>query len=49
MRIAAPQYEGRYRLRVVLLQSEIAWFDDVDPANGVDATIEVSAKTAATV
>jgi hypothetical protein len=41
MRIEAPQYEGRYRLRVALLQSEIAWFDDVDPENGIEAAVEV--------
>ncbi|MDQ6926973.1 MAG: GSCFA domain-containing protein, partial [Candidatus Eremiobacteraeota bacterium] len=32
MRVAAPRFEGRYRLRLALLQSEVAWFDDVDPA-----------------
>ena len=42
MCIEAPQYEGRYRLRVALLQSEIAWFDDVDPENGLEAVVEVS-------
>jgi hypothetical protein len=47
MRIAAPQFEGRYRLRAALLQSEVAWFDDVDPRNGVEAAVEVSAKTVA--
>jgi hypothetical protein len=47
MRIAAPRYEGRYRLRVALLQSEIAWFDDVDPRNGVEAAVAVAASSAA--
>jgi GSCFA family/Polysaccharide biosynthesis enzyme WcbI len=46
MRIEAPQYEGRYRLRVALLQSEIAWFDDVDAGNGIDAAVGVTAKRA---
>ena len=46
MRIEAPQYEGRYRLRVALLQSEVAWFDDVDAANGVEAWVGVAAKRA---
>ena len=46
MRIAAPQLEGRFRLRVALLQSEVAWFDDVDPGNGVEAAVDVFAKNA---
>jgi len=44
MRIEAPQYEGRYRLRVALLQSEVAWFDDVDPRNGIEAAVAVTAR-----
>lgn len=44
MRIAAPQVAGRYRLRLALLQSEVAWFDDVDPSNGIDAVVDVAAK-----
>ncbi len=46
MEIAAPQYEGRYLLAVALLQSEIAWFDDVDPANGVRTVVDVAPKPA---
>ena len=42
MRIAAPAHDGRYSLRVSLLQSEIAWFDDIDPSNGHVATVDVS-------
>ena len=42
MRIAAPRHDGRYGLHVSLLQSGIAWFDDVDPANGHVATVDVS-------
>ena len=49
MRIEAPQYAGRYQLRVALLQSEVAWFDDVAPSNGIEATVEVAAKGAAAV
>ncbi|HEY4439430.1 MAG TPA: GSCFA domain-containing protein [Candidatus Elarobacter sp.] len=41
MSIAAPRYAGRYRLRVALLQSQIAWFDDVDPDNGLELVVEV--------
>ena len=47
MRIATPQHAGRYRLRVAVLQSEVAWFDDIDPTNGVDASIEVAERTIA--
>ena len=43
MRIDAPQYAGRYRLRVALLQSEVAWFDDVASSNGIEASVEVAA------
>ena len=43
VRIAAPRAPGTYTLRVTLLQSEIAWFDDVDPASGVAATVSVAA------
>ena len=46
MRIAAPGHAGRYRLRVALLQSEVAWFDDVDPTNGVDVVVDVSSRAA---
>ncbi|HEY4439431.1 MAG TPA: WcbI family polysaccharide biosynthesis putative acetyltransferase [Candidatus Elarobacter sp.] len=41
MSIAAPRYAGRYTLRVALLQSEIAWFDDVDRDNGIEVVVEV--------
>jgi hypothetical protein len=44
MRIATPQFAGRYRLRVALLQSEVAWFDDVEPSNGIEAAVDVTAK-----
>ena len=41
MRIAAPEHPGRYHLRAALLQSEVAWFDDIDRANGTEAFVEV--------
>jgi hypothetical protein len=41
MAIAAPHDPGRYRLRVSLLQSEVAWFDEVDARNGVETVVEV--------
>jgi hypothetical protein len=44
LRVAAPRYPGRYRLRAALLQSNVAWFDDVDPRNGVEAVVDVAAK-----
>jgi hypothetical protein len=47
MRIAAPADAGRYRLRVALLQSRIAWFDDVDPANAAEAFVDVAPTRAA--
>lgn len=47
MRITAPRHAGRYRLRVALLQSEVAWFDDVDAANGLAAEVDVRAERAA--
>ena len=43
MRIEAPQNAGRYGLRIALLQSEVAWFDDADPDNGFEAMVDVSA------
>jgi hypothetical protein len=48
-RVAAPRNEGNHRLCLTLLQSEVAWFDDVDPANGVQSVVEVTAKSAAPV
>ena len=46
MPVAAPRYPGRYRLAVTLLQSEVAWFDDVDPANGVTSAVDVLGREA---
>jgi hypothetical protein len=42
MRVAAPEREGRYSLRASVLQSEVAWFDDIDPGNGLVAAVDVS-------
>ncbi len=44
VRIAAPLDAGRYRLRVALLQSEVAWFDDIEPSNGIETMVDVSAR-----
>jgi GSCFA family/Polysaccharide biosynthesis enzyme WcbI len=43
MPVAAPRYPGRYRLAVTLLQSQVAWFDDVDPRSGVASHVDVVA------
>jgi len=40
--IVAPRYPGRYLLRVTVLQSDVAWFDDVDAANGRAASVVVT-------
>jgi hypothetical protein len=48
LRIAAPRFAGRYRLGAALLQSNVAWFDDVDPSNGVEAVVDVSERPAPT-
>lgn len=45
--IAAPADAGRYRLRAALLQSRIAWFDDVDPANAAETFVDVAPARAA--
>jgi hypothetical protein len=42
MRLASPRNAGTYRLGVTLLQSEVAWFDDVDPANGLQTVVDVA-------
>jgi hypothetical protein len=42
MRIEAPRHGGRYVLRISLLQSNVAWFDDVDRRNGAEAAVDVS-------
>jgi polysaccharide pyruvyl transferase WcaK-like protein len=40
-RIAAPPHAGRYTLGMTLLQENVAWFDDADPANGVRGVVTV--------
>ncbi|HWT06155.1 MAG TPA: hypothetical protein VN224_10395, partial [Xanthomonadales bacterium] len=42
-RIAAPRDPGTYTLAVTLLQEGVAWFDDLDPASGVQQTVEIDA------
>jgi|GEM_PF-1023641 len=42
-RIAAPPTPGTYTLAVTLLQEDVAWFDDLDPASGVRSIVDVEA------
>jgi hypothetical protein len=41
LRVLAPWRPGTYELRISPVQELVAWFDDIDPANGLRATIEV--------
>jgi hypothetical protein len=40
--IAAPPVPGTYVLALSLLQENVAWFDDLDPASGDRHTVQVS-------
>ncbi len=40
VRVATP-HPGSYRLRLTLVQENVCWFDDVDPASFVEAPVEV--------
>jgi hypothetical protein len=39
--IRAPRLAGEYTLALTILQSNVAWFDDVDPANGLRLRVRV--------
>jgi hypothetical protein len=39
--VRAPAVPGAYELRVGLVQEQVAWFDDLNPADGVVATVQV--------
>ena len=39
--VATPKSAGRHVLAVTLLQQNVAWFDDVDPANGFRGVVVV--------
>ena len=41
MRVVAPNEPGRYVLRLSVIQEGVAWFDDVDPDNGVAKHVHV--------
>jgi hypothetical protein len=42
--IATPQAPGRYWLALTLLQHCVAWFDDIDPANGLRSAVAISVR-----
>jgi hypothetical protein len=42
MDVRATYAPGRYRLRLSVVQDGVAWFDDVDPANGYGADVVVA-------
>jgi hypothetical protein len=47
MRVVAPSMSGRYALRLSLVQEGVAWFDDIDPSNGIEVPVRVSAPASA--
>ncbi len=42
LRIPSPELAGEYLLRVTLVQEDVHWFDDLDPANGCSLRVRVS-------
>jgi hypothetical protein len=40
-RLLVPFETGDYVLRITPVQELVAWFDDVDPANGIEARVRV--------
>lgn len=40
--VVAPRTPGRHRLSCSVVQQNVAWFDDLDPANGVGALVWVA-------
>ncbi len=42
LRVVAPRTPGAYTLRLSVVQDNVAWFDDLDPANGTAALVTVS-------
>ena len=46
-RIAVPEVPGAYTLALTLLQENVAWFDDVDPASGLRSGVTVTPNTSA--
>jgi Polysaccharide pyruvyl transferase len=41
--VAAPATPGAYTLALTLLQENVAWFDDLDPTNGICRPVRISA------
>ena len=41
MRVVAPSAPGEYVLRLSAVQEGVAWFDDIDPNNGMTAHVSV--------
>ncbi len=41
MRVVAPNAPGRYVLRLSVVQEGVAWFDDIDPSNGIEREVLV--------
>ena len=42
--VSAPWEPGRYELRISPVQELVAWFDDVDPANGARFEVELATR-----
>ncbi len=40
--LAVPLESGKYRLSISLVQEHVAWFDEVDPRNGLSGAVDVS-------
>jgi hypothetical protein len=45
MRVVSPGASGRYVLRLSVIQEGVAWFDDIDPDNGVAKRVYVDDHT----
>lgn len=45
MDVVAPSAPGRYVLRLSVIQEGVAWFDDIDPDNGVAEHVDVDGDT----
>ena len=41
LKVISPQKEGKYRLRVTLVQEGIAWLDELNPCLSEDAILEI--------
>jgi hypothetical protein len=45
--LLAPEEPGSWELRLTAVQEQVAWFDDLDPASGLRARVEVAPARAA--